>query len=90
MRNALEEAYRGRNESHPDCELVIHRDGAPIVDFRKAWNAACTKAEVKWLRFHDLRRSAVRNMDRAGIPRASDDQTERGSAPTLFRRERRS
>lgn len=65
------EGFRTRNKLYPECDLVFHREGAAIVDFRKAWAAACTKAEVKWLRFHDLRRSAVRNMDRAGIPRAT-------------------
>jgi len=71
MRDALVEGFRTRNKLYPECDLVFHREGAAIVDFRKAWAAACTKAEVKWLRFHDLRRSAVRNMDRAGIPRAT-------------------
>ncbi|MBL8238486.1 MAG: tyrosine-type recombinase/integrase [Bryobacterales bacterium] len=65
------EGFRTRNKLYSECDLVFHREGAAIVDFRKAWAAACTKAEVKWLRFHDLRRSAVRNMDRAGIPRAT-------------------
>ena len=71
MRDVLLEAFRERNESFPDCPLVFHHYGNPIVDFRKAWRTACRLAEVEWLRFHDLRRSAVRNMDRAGIPRST-------------------
>ncbi len=45
---------------------VFHRQGRPIVDFRDAWTDACEAAKVLGLLFHDLRRSAVRNMDKSG------------------------
>jgi integrase len=51
-------------------EFVFHRDGEPIVDFRKAWSEAFKKANVKRRLFHDLRRTAVRNMMRAGVSQA--------------------
>lgn len=47
--------------------FVFHRDGQPVGDFRKAWATACDAAAVVGTLFHDLRRSAVRNMDRAGV-----------------------
>lgn len=47
--------------------FVFHRDGQPIGDFRKAWATACDTAGVVGTLFHDLRRSAVRNLDRAGV-----------------------
>jgi integrase len=71
MRPALVSAFQERNEKFPDCPWIFHREGKPIVDFRKAWARACALAGLDGLRFHDLRRSAARNMDRAGIPRAT-------------------
>ena len=48
--------------------LVFHHDGHAIVDVKKAWASACTKAGVGKKLFHDFRRTAIRNMVRAGVP----------------------
>ena len=68
MRELLLAAKAERDEHWPDCEYVFHRTGEPIRDFRWAWKEACKKAGVPDLNFHDLRRTAVRNMRRAGVP----------------------
>jgi len=48
--------------------LVFHHDGHAIVDLKKAWATACTQAGVGKKLFHDFRRTAIRNMVRAGVP----------------------
>jgi integrase len=55
-----------RDESN-GCASVFHRAGEPIKEFRGAWKSACKIAGVPDLKFHDLRRTAVRNMRRAGV-----------------------
>jgi integrase len=57
-----------RDAKHPTCPYVFAHDGHRITEFRKAWASACGRAGLKGLLFHDLRRSAVRNMRMAGIP----------------------
>lgn len=48
--------------------MVFHRGGRPIKSLTKAWQAACAAAGYPSLIPHDLRRSAVRNFVRQGIP----------------------
>ena|SRR6476469_6419341 len=48
--------------------LFIWEDGKPIRDFRSAGEEACVAAGLPGLLFHDVRRTAVRNMIRAGVP----------------------
>jgi integrase len=49
---------------------VFHRQGEPIKDMDDAWRAACRAAGVPGRLFHDLRRTAVRNLERARVPRS--------------------
>lgn len=51
----------------PDCPWVFHWRGKPIGKQLRGWREACEQAGVPDLLFHDLRRSAVRNMKRAGV-----------------------
>jgi integrase len=64
----LEIVESARDVRRMDCPFVFHDEGEPIGDFRKAWKTACKKAKLSGIMVHDLRRTAVRNMVRAGIP----------------------
>jgi integrase len=94
---------------------VFHRDGQPICDFHKTWDAACERAAtveehglrrvvrpalvartvvdpltgksktVRPLR-HDFRRTAVRNLERAGVSRSVAMKLTGHKTESVYRR----
>lgn len=70
----------------PGCKLVFHWDGKSLGSHLKGWAKACTAVGLDKLHFHDLRRSAVRNMERAGIPRNVAMQISGHKTESVYRR----
>ncbi|HEY2486084.1 MAG TPA: site-specific integrase [Candidatus Binataceae bacterium] len=64
LRNVID---RARKQRRLDCPFIFHRHGRAIKDFRTAWNTACHAVGLGKLLVHDLRRTVVRNLVRAGI-----------------------
>ena len=52
------------------CPFVFHRNGERIGYFRSAWRNACKAAGCPGALVHDMRQSAVRRFERAGVPRS--------------------
>ena len=72
LREVLEQ-QRAITENHQRqfkvvCPRVFHRSGRPIKSFRVAFRSACAGAGCPGRVLHDFRRTAVRNLVRAGIP----------------------
>ena len=65
---ALLQLLRQCVEGKRSEDLVFTRGDKPIRDFRKSWENLCTAAGVPTLLFHDLRRTAARNLRTAGVP----------------------
>jgi integrase len=49
---------------------VFHRHGVPIRSLRRSWQGACERAGISGAWIHDMRRTAVRNLERAGVSRS--------------------
>ncbi len=71
------------------AEFVFHcGDGRPVGEFRKSWKSACKKAGMPGILFHDLRRSAVRNLDRDGISQVVAMKITGHKTDSVYRRYR--
>ena len=49
---------------------VFHYDGRPLRWHYGAWRGACRRAGLEGRHYHDFRRTAVRRLERAGVPRS--------------------
>lgn len=69
----LEAAWKQHQELAKEgtlCPFVFHRQGERIGSFYKAWRTACRDAGIPGRIVHDFRRTALRNLVRAGVPEA--------------------
>lgn len=69
-----------------DCPLIFQSNGHTVGDFFTTSRRAMRRAKVKNRTFHDLRRTAVRNMIRAGIPQAVAKAISGHASDSIFER----
>jgi integrase len=67
---------------------VFHRTkrGRPLKGFTKSWRAACLSAGLPGRIPHDFRRTAVRNLERAGVPRSTAMAMVGHKTESIYRR----
>lgn len=66
--------------------VAVEDQGGPIRQFGKAWARACAAAGCPGRLVHDLRRSAVRNLERAGVPRSTAMRLVGHRTEAIYRR----
>ncbi len=65
---------------------VFHRKGQRIGWYKTAWKSACKRAGVAGAWVHDLRRTADRNLERAGVPRSVAMKLTGHKTEAIYRR----
>jgi integrase len=67
LHHVLLEARR-RHEACSTSPWVCQRYGKRLLEIKRCWKQACRRIGLEGRLVHDFRRTAVRNMSRAGIP----------------------
>ena len=64
----------------------VRKRGQRIKTYRRSWLSACKKAGIAGRIPHDFRRTAVRNLERAGVPRTVAMQITGHLTESVYRR----
>ena len=65
---------------------LFNREGEPIRDYRRAWKTACARAGISGRIPHDFRRTAVRNLEMAGVHRSAAQKLVGHKSEAIYRR----
>jgi len=68
------------------CPAVFHWKGRAIRKLRRSWTTACKHAGLPGRLLHDFRRTAVRNLIRAGVQQAIAMKITGHKTDSIFRR----
>lgn len=68
------------------CTSVFHWGGRPIKKLRRSWQSACAAAGLQGRLLHDFRRTAVRNLIRAGVQQSVAMKITGHKTDSIFRR----
>jgi integrase len=77
---------RQRENRRLDCRTVFHHNVRPLLGFRTSGANACAAAGLTKVLVHNLRRTAVRNLVRAGVPEAIVRSITGHTSHTVFER----
>lgn len=86
LRRQRAEVSRWELENGCLCTSVFHWRGKPIQKLRRSWATACRHAGLPGRILHDFRRTAVRNLIRAGIQQAIAMKITGHKTDSIFRR----
>jgi integrase len=80
------EQKRIRDVHYPKCPWVFFNKGTKISSFWKVWMRTCKRLGLDGKLFHDFRRTAIRNMIRAGVPEKIAMKVSGHKTRTVFER----
>lgn len=81
------DSIKALQEAGTVVPFVFHwSDGRQIKDFRKVWANGCKAAGYPDMQLHDFRRTAVRNLERAGVPRSTAMAMVGHKTESIYRR----
>jgi integrase len=86
LREQREAVSRWEREHERLCPSVFHWRGRPIQKLRRSWTSACRAAGLAGKLLHDFRRTAVRNLIRAGVQQAIAMKITGHKTDSIFRR----
>jgi len=86
LRRQREQVSGWELENARICTAVFHWNGKPIRKLRRSWATACRRAGLPVRYLHDFRRTAVRNLIRAGIQQSIAMKITGHKTDSIFRR----